>query len=85
MTNPGNWPDPAQPGVPSHPDKTGFHMIMYDGREYVFRWSPDQKFWDSGVAGASAGVIGARPGIRYLGPAQVRLTPEAEGGTADQS
>ena len=41
MTNPNNWPDPAKPGVPLHPERDGWHWVGNVVRE----WHAQFQIW----------------------------------------
>lgn len=57
MTNPKNWPNPEQPGVPLFPERDGWHWLSNGPNEIPFpvEWShesycdhEDEWFWDMG-------------------------------------
>jgi hypothetical protein len=71
------WPDPARPGWPLHPERPGKHWLRSPGGEiYLSVWyvtaNPNHSFWEKGP-GWSSPEANARSGWTYLGPA---LTPD---------
>jgi hypothetical protein len=44
--DPNGWPDPARPGVPENPEKSGSHWVLdANGDEVVADWCADVQRW----------------------------------------
>ncbi len=71
-TDPHGWPDPARPGYPANPERSGWHWLKHpeDLRLFLFVWNAELAGWSSGALHYSQGLVDL--GFAYLGPC---LTP----------
>lgn len=79
------WPNDDRPGYPADTETKQFHMFKIDNRESLGLWVPDGQFWSFGIAVTTPRAMVRDHRAEYLGPAQVRLTPDvsAETGVED--
>lgn len=63
---PGNWPDPARPGVPANPERDGWHWLAFDRYEGPVIWRSAYQFFRSSQDARLRPIDVAH--WRYLGP-----------------
>lgn len=71
-TDPHGWPDPARPGYPANPERSGWHWLKHpeDLRPFPSAWNAELAGWPSGALHSPQGLVDL--GFAYLGPC---LTP----------
>lgn len=72
------WPNEDVPGFPADVEAKQFHLFKIDGGEAIGLWKPDHGVWDFGISVTSPKALVRDHQAEYLGPAQVRLTPDDE-------
>ncbi len=71
-SDPHGWPDPARPGYPANPERSGWHWLKHpeDLRPFPSAWNAELAGWPSGALHSPQGLVDL--GFAYLGPC---LTP----------
>lgn len=81
-SDPQGWPDPARPGYPANPERSGWHWLKHpeDLRPFPSPWNAELGGWPSGALHSPQGIIDL--GFTYLGPclppAEIAAAVQAE-------
>jgi len=67
-SDPHGWPDPARPGYPANPERSGWHWLKHpeDLRPFPSAWNAELGGWPSGALHSPQGIIDL--GFTYLAP-----------------